>query len=64
MGQIILSCDTNLSYQKYFKETEKNFLWNLFYWGYLREQFCSNGIISQSKFTENVSKYNKSKHTW
>ena len=28
------------------------------YWGYLREQHCSDVIISRSEFTENVCKYN------
>ena len=37
------------SQKKYFTEP---------YRGYLREQYCSNVIVSQSQFTENVFKYN------
>ena len=43
-------------YQKYFKESEKSFLQNLIEdtW-----EKCSNVIVSQSEFIENVCKYNK-----
>ena len=55
MGQTVLSRDTNLS--KTFQGVTKNLFTEL-YRGYLREQYCSNVIISRSEFTENVCKHN------
>ena len=55
MGQTILSHDTNLS--KTFQGVTKQLFMEL-YRGYLREQYCSNVIVSQSEFTENVCKHN------
>ena len=55
MGQTILSHDTNLS--KTFQGVTKQLFMEL-YRGYLREQYCSNVIVSRSKFTENVCKHN------
>ena len=55
MGQTVLSRDTNLS------KTSQGVTKKLFtelYRGYLREQYCSNVIVSQSEFTVNVCKHN------
>ena len=54
MGQTVLSRDTNLS--KTFQGVRKK-LFTEPYRGYLREQYCSNVIVSRSEFTENVCKY-------
>ena len=54
MGQTVLSRDTNLS--KTFQGVRKK-LFTEPYRGYLREQYCSNLIVYQSEFTENVCKY-------
>ena len=55
MDQIVLFHDTNLS--KTCQGVRKlSFMES--YWGYLREQYCSNGMVSQSEFTETFCKYN------
>ena len=55
MGQTVLSRDTNLS--KTFQGVRKK-LFTEPYRRYLREQFCSNLIVSRFEFTENICKYN------
>ena len=55
MGQTVLSRDTNLS--KTFQGVTKKIFTEL-YRGYLRQQYCSNVIVSRSEFAENVCKYN------
>ena len=49
MCQTILSRDTNL-----LKTFQGKKLFTEHYRGYLREQYCSNVIVSRSEFTKNI----------